>query len=333
MNQIVVTRGDRIESVHVVHVAVVDPAGRIIASVGDPDRPVFLRSAAKPFQALPLVEDGIADQVGMSPRELALACGSHGGQPEHVQTVRTFLGRIGMSEDQLECGPHLPMHEPSAHRLLESGAQPNRIHNNCSGKHAAMLAFAARKGWDPTGYVGAGHPLQDRMLAEVARWSETPTGDIETAVDGCGVVTFELPLHVLAGAFARFGASASRGEEAGRVVGAMVAEPFFVAGDGRLCTDLMEQAGDRVFVKTGAEGVYAAGMCDGAFGVALKVEDGARRANDVALVAALAALGAIGEEDRLALSAHGRPEVLNTLGDAVGELRAELDLPRLCEVE
>jgi len=192
-----------------------------------------------------------------------------------------------------------------------------------------MLAMSLDRGWDLDGYVKEGHPVQRRMLSEVARWTEVREGDIGRGVDGCGVVTFELPLSALALSFARFGAAAARGDGAGAVVDAMVGNPFMVAGDGRLCTDVLVRAGDRVFLKTGAEGVYAAAARDGSFGVAVKVEDGGRRASDVALVNVLSAVGLIDDEDLVALRHHARPSITNTLGEVVGEIRAELHLPQI----
>ncbi len=326
MNWVEVVRGGTVESRHAVHVAVQDARGRTLTSVGEPSVLTFHRSAAKPMQALPLVEEGVADRFGLTEPELALCCASHEGESRHVEGARSILAKAGADEDLLRCGPHAPYSAAAARALVEAGDRPKRIHNNCSGKHAGMIALALGMGWDPVDYHRAGHPVQQRMAREMARWSGLGADRIPTAVDGCGVVCFATPLDVMAGAFARYVAAADAGEPAGTVVRAMTAHPFMVGGTGRTCTDVMALAGDRVFVKLGAEGVYGGGVRGQGIGFAIKVEDGGRRAVEVALVHVLVSLGVLdgAEVDRLA--GHGRPEVRNTLGEVVGEVRASFDL-------
>ncbi len=325
---VVVMRGGHVESEHRVHVAVSDSGGRLVALHGDPHRLAFYRSAAKPMQALPLVEDGVLDRFGLDDRELALCCASHSAEPEHLDVARGILEKIGLDEDDLECGPHPPLDEAAARAVIASGQVFRRIHNNCSGKHAGMLALALHHGWPREGYRRAGHPVQLRMRTEVGRWSCVPEGEIATGVDGCGVVSFALPVSAMARSFARFAASARAGGAAARVVGAMTAHPFLVAGTGRVGTAVMERAGDRVFVKTGAEGVYAGALLDEDLGFALKVEDGARRANGVALLRVLTELGALTPEDVGALATHVSPPVMNTVDQEVGRLDARFRLER-----
>jgi len=310
-------------------VAVQDAYGRTLASVGDPGVLTFHRSAAKPFQALPLVEEGVASRLGLTEAELALCCASHEGEAEHVAGARSILAKAGADESLLRCGPHAPYSASAAGALAEAGARPGRIHNNCSGKHAGMIALALGMGWDPADYHLAEHPVQRRMADEVVRWSEMRAEEIATAVDGCGVVCFATPLDVMAGAFARYTAAADAGDPAAEVVRAMTAHPFMVGGTGRTCTDVMDVAGDRVFVKLGAEGVYGGGVRGQGIGFAIKVEDGGRRAVEVALVRVLASLGAIDDEEVGRLARHGNPKVRNTLGDVVGEVRAAFELPSL----
>lgn len=323
---VVVTRGGRVESRHRVHVAVADPEGRLVLAAGDPERVTFYRSAAKPFQALPLVEDGVVEALGLTPEELALCCGSHSGESRHVEGVRSILEKVGVGEDHLECGPHPPLSGSAAATLWASGGSPGPIHNNCSGKHAGMLALARHHRWEPAGYVGATHPVQRRMLAEIVRWTGLPEAEVVTGVDGCGVVCFAAPLLRMAASFARFAEAAARGEASQTVVEAMTSHPYLVAGPGRLDTALMGCAGDRLFSKTGAEGVHAAGLPRRSLGVAIKVEDGARRAADAALVAVLDALEVLDDEAREALRDFGDPPVENTRGEVVGRVVAGIEL-------
>jgi L-asparaginase II len=324
--EVVVTRGERVESVHAVLVAVVDADGRRIASARDRARPVYFRSAAKPFQALPLVEDGVARALPLTGEELALCCASHNAEPRHVEVALGILAKAGVGEEALACGAHSPLATAAAERLLRSGVAPSRVHNNCSGKHAGMLALARAHGWPAEGYHLAGHPVQQRMLEEAARWTGLEPADVAQGVDGCGVVSFAVPLERMALAFARFARAADREEGAAAIVGAMTRHPWMVAGSGRLCTALMERAGKRVFVKTGAEGVYCAGVRGQGVGVAVKVLDGAKRAADAALVRVLELLGVLGPDDVASVSDFVAPLVRNTRGEVVGELSARFTL-------
>lgn len=311
------------ESVHRVHVAVVDAAGRLRAYAGDPDRAVFARSTAKPFQALPLVSSGVAARLGVAEDELAVACGSHSGAPEHVAAVERLLRRAGLDESALECGSHDPWDGAARRALQAQGREPRPVHHNCSGKHAAMLALARGLGWPTEGYLRLDHPIHRRMWSEMARWAAMPEEAIGVAVDGCGVATFGLPLRQLAHAYARLGAAARQGEEAAAaIVGAMVRHPEMVAGRGRLCTELMRLTEGRLVAKLGAEGVYAVAVPGAELGVAWKVEDGALRAVDPAVVATLEQLELLTESELGALQAHAVPEIRTTRGERAGELLA-----------
>ncbi len=323
-----VTRSGVAESLHRVHVAVADARGRRIGGCGDRERVTFYRSAAKPFQALPLVEDGVVERFGLAEEELALCCASHNAEPEHLALARSVLAKAGLDERALACGPHPSLRPQRARELWARGVRLGAVHNNCSGKHAGMLALAVARGWPPEGYLEPGHPVQRRMFAEVARWTGVAAPELVAGTDGCGAVTFALPLADMAASFARFAAAADAGRSAARVVVAMTGHPFAVAGTDRTCTAVMERLGDRVFVKTGAEGVYCGGVRGGGVGFALKVDDGARRASDVALVRVLSDLGVADADDVSALS-EGRTEVLDTLGAEVGRVesafRVEMD--------
>lgn len=322
-------RGELAESLHGVHVAVVRPDGSLVAWSGDPHRRTYMRSAAKPIQVLPLVAEGVVEARGIPGMELAVCCGSHGGEPQHLAQVRSLLARVGLDESALECGPHLPVHEASAHELLRAGGKPRPIHNNCSGKHAGMLALARQKGWSTQGYSRPGHPVQKRILAEVEQWTGVSREEIVQGVDGCGVPCFGLPLSAMARAFAGLAAAASEGESpAGVVLDAMTSHPVQVAGTDRLCTELMMQAGRRLVVKVGAEGIYCALDRQAELGVALKVQDGSRRAAEVALLAVLLEVGLLDDAHRERLAAWHRPPVPNTLGEPAAFLRSRGELTR-----
>jgi L-asparaginase II len=323
-----VVRGDTVESEHLVHVAVSD--GRaLVASAGDPRVVTFLRSAAKPVQALPVVEDGVARRFRFTDSELALCCASHNAEPRHVRAALSILRKAGLEEGDLACGPHPPMGVREAARMAAAGEEPRSVHNNCSGKHAGMLALAVHHGWPTEGYHRAGHPVQERMRAEIARWTGLPAADLGTGVDGCGVVTFAVPVAAMARALARFGRAAAE-EDPGpaAVVDAIAQHPFMIAGTARLCTELIETTHGRIVAKTGAEGVYCAMVPAEGLGVALKVEDGARRAADVALVAVLEELGLLSAAERKRLAAWRAPVLRNTRDEVVGEVSSEIALDR-----
>ncbi|NNL30249.1 MAG: asparaginase, partial [Gemmatimonadetes bacterium] len=260
MSDVEVVRGGVVESRHSVHVAVVNADGALVAALGDPSALTYYRSAAKPMQALPLVEEGIADRFGLTSEEVALCCASHEGEARHVEGALAILAKAGVDADLLRCGPHPPYSRQAAIELIRAGREPARVHNNCSGKHAGMIALAVGMGWDPLDYHLADHPVQRRMIEEVVRWSGLPEDRLPTGVDGCGVVCFAAPLRDMARSFATFTSDADEGGEAAKIVAAMTSHPFMVGGTGRTCTDVMDVAGDAVFVKLGAEGVYGGGL-------------------------------------------------------------------------
>src|SRR5216117_1748904 len=196
-------RGTVLESRHRVHVAVVDASGKLVAQAGDPAYTTFWRSAAKPFQAVPLLEDGVAERFGLSRQDLALACASHSSEPAQVALVREFLQRIGCSERDLLCGPHRALSDAVARDYETRGVRLTAVYSNCSGKHAGMLALAKHHGWPTEFYTRIEHPVQQRCLEEVSRFTDVPTGEIGVAVDGCGVACFALPLRNMALAYTR----------------------------------------------------------------------------------------------------------------------------------
>ncbi len=319
---VVVTRGDVVESRHRVHAAVVDATGRILHSARDPHLVTWWRSCAKPFQVLPLVMEGGLEQLGWTSDELALACASHGGEPEHVALAGAMLAGLGLEEGDLACGPHEPLTSRGVRVLRESGHRLTRLHNNCSGKHAAMLARAAMHGWATEGYERAGHPVQDAARDTVAAWAGLAPDAVHVGVDGCGVTVFALPLANMALSYARLAAAANRGEDApARVVNAMTTNPFLVGGTDRFDTVLMEAFDGRVLCKVGAEGVHTLALVDREIGIAVKVDDGAPRAQHPAVMAVLAALGELPDELPDALREYTNRPIRNTRNDNVGEIR------------
>src|SRR5258705_3010339 len=307
-------RGSVVESRHAVHVAVVDSSGRLVAQAGDPDYRTFWRSAAKPFQAWPLVEDGVVERFGLTRQDLALACASHSSEPGQVALVREFLQRIGCSERDLLCGPHRPLSEAVAKDYEPRGVRLTAVYSNCSGKHAGMLALAKHHGWPTEFYTRLEHPVQQRCLAEVGSWTGMPAEEISVGVDWCGFGCFAMPLVSMALGYARV---------EGPIRDAMLKHPELIAGEGRPCTEMMRAHPGRVITKVGAEGVYSAQLVRERIGVALKVEDGHSVASALAMAAVLGELGL-----------HPQPESLsarptqNSRGETVGEMRVNGGLVR-----
>jgi len=321
------TRGPLTESLHRGAIAVSDAKGNLRVALGDVERPIFPRSALKPVQAVPLTESGAAEAFGLSDEEMALACASHSGEPMHTTRIEAWQKRIGCSVSDLACGPHRPVHEPTATAMIERGEKPTSLHNNCSGKHTGFMSLARQLGAPVAGYQLIDHPAQQavqRTLKELAGLS----GEIPYGVDGCTVPNFAIPLKALARAMAQIadpsGQASSRAAASRRIVRAMMAHPELVAGSGRACTMLMRD-NPGIAVKTGAEGVYVGILPQLGLGVALKIDDGATRAAETAIAALLIGLGAVADEG--AAAGLARASVLNTRGVAVGQRRAIFKLP------
>lgn len=325
--RIVATRGDLVESAHAVSVAVASAGalgrsgGGLVAFAGDPELATFWRSAAKPFQALPLLEDGAATRFGLGTEELALTCASHSSEPVHLEVTDRFLAKIGCTEDDLACGPHPPLGPEVASRVSRDGLTPTPRWSNCSGKHSGMLALAKHHGWPAKGYETKEHPVQQRILEGVRKWTgEEPV----LAVDGCVAVCFGLPLSGMARAYAALGDGATPGLATLR--DAMLARPDLVAGTGRSCTDVMRAAPGKVVVKLGADGVYCGALVGTGLGFALKVEDGDMRTLPVALLAVLDQLAEhVGWSERWSalVPQHGGYDLKNTRKTVIGRVYAE----------
>lgn len=319
-----VVRGGAIESRHRAWYAIVDADGRLVAGAGDVDMAVYPRSAIKPLQALPVVETGAADRFALTTAELALACASHGGEPVHVATAAGVLSRAGLGPTDLECGAHLPTHLPSQHALIRAGEAPTPLHNNCSGKHAAMLATAVHQGEKTPGYIKADHPVQRRVLRALEEMCGVDLGNAPRGIDGCGLPQIAIPLSALARGIARLGAPdalpSARAVACKRIGAAIVANPIMLAGTGRFCTRALEIAAGKAILKTGAEGVYMAAIPAKGLGLALKIEDGATRAAEVLMAALLARHAGLDESQQARLAALVHPPVTNVVGLRVGEI-------------
>jgi L-asparaginase II len=318
------SRGGWLESWHRGAVAIADASGRLVWSAGDVERPIFARSALKMLQALPLAETGAAEAFGLSSKDLALACASHGGEPFHVEAVAAWLDRVGCEEADLACGAHAPANEAAARALLLSGAKPSRLHNNCSGKHAGFLSVARQLGVDTRGYERPDHPVQRLALGAIAEMCGLDPAAMPVGIDGCTAPAAATPLHALATAMARIadpsGLAPARAEATDQLYAAVRANPLYVAGTGRACSALIEAAGGAASVKTGAEGAYVAVLGALGLGIALKIDDGAGRASETVIAAILAALGVV-DRDNPTIAALADANVLNTVGAVVGARR------------
>lgn len=335
-----ITRGAIVESRHRGHVAAVDGKGRLIAHLGDPGTVTYLRSSAKPFQGLPLVVSGAADRFGFTESEVAIACGSHSGEPLHTAAVLSMLDKIGLKPEALKCGIHEPVSVAAARELRARGEEPNALHNNCSGKHAGMLALALHLGAPTEGYDQPDHPVQLSILEAVAQFSGMPVGDIAIGIDGCGAPVFAMPVSTMARMYADIvnppeSFDAATRAACQRIVAAMTAYPEMIGGTSdRLDTELMRAGKGRLISKVGAEGVYTIGVLPCAewpsgLGLALKIEDGEDvRSRPVAVIESLRQLGVLRDESLAAVANYSRFPVHNRRGDEVGEVRPCFELTR-----
>ena len=343
-------RGDYVESFHTGSIAVVDSLGRLLAYAGEPGLQTCLRSAAKPFQAIPLLEYGGLEEYELSGEELALTCASHGGEPVHVATAAALLRKGEFDESDLLCGAHMPYDEKAAAELRASGEAPSPLHNNCSGKHAGMLLATGVMDVPPARYIDATHPLQETMRATLADFAGLEPDEIPTAGDGCGVPAYFLSLHRVAFAYARLmatSASSASGAlpryaaSADQIVRAMTGFPYYVAGAWSITTPLMKAFDGELLAKEGAEGFYAMALApslaatltgrlgvadDVALGIALKIHDGSMVRGRYPVI--LRTLELLGVDVAMApeLQPFRQPPVTNVAGAVVGDVRAEFDL-------
>lgn len=326
------TRGQCVESFHRGAFAILNASGEIIASMGDIAQPVFPRSAIKVLQALPLVESGAAEAAGFGNKELALACASHSGEPVHVDVASAMLEKAGLSPDALACGEQWPLESGVARDLARSGGKPTQLHNNCSGKHAGMLAFARHIGADIKGYEKPDHPVQEAIRTALEELTGEKLGQDVCGTDGCSVPTWAASLTGFARAFASMAGknwlSEKRREAFHQLMAACASEPHLVEGQGRFGTGIMRRFDSAAFVKGGAEGFYCAAFPEKGLGFALKIDDGARRGAEATAAFTMAAvlLGDVSRSGEL----YDR-ELKNWKGLKVGEINPSTELQTCLE--
>ena len=327
-----VIRGETVESVHRGHIVIMDGDKNVLESLGGPNTVTYFRSACKAFQALPFIAGGGADHFGFAEDEIALACASHSGEPMHTKVAASMLRKAGFAESDLRCGTHLPFNEKEAERLIAAGNRPTQLHNNCSGKHAAMLAFAKHIEADPTSYDSITNPIQQEILKIIAEFAEIPAESIAIGVDGCAAPNFAMPLTAMARCFAnlikpREGLAENVKTACYRIISAMMKFPELIGGTERLDTILMKAAPGKLISKVGADGVWLCGVLPNdqypsGLAIALKIDDGDdKRARPVVAVELLKRLNILTTG---ALPEISPMPILNRRGDIVGRIDANI---------
>jgi L-asparaginase II len=313
------TRGPIVESRHSGSYVVSDAKGQVVISGGDIEIPIYPRSAIKAFQCLPVIESGAAAHYGFTDEEIALCCSSHDGQPEHVRVARSILSKIALDETCFECGAHYPTSRAAAYQLVRDGSEAQQVHNNCSGKHAGMLALAKHLGVNVKDYVKPDHPVQRAIAKTIAAICDYDLSHAPMGIDGCSVPTWAMPFKNVAMGFARLPQS-----EAGqRIIASARQYPFMIAGTTRFDTKIM-QAVPRLFLKYGAEGVFCGTIAHAGLGFAVKCDDGAARGVEVATAGTLLKLDVWTPDEIEQLKSFQHEKLKNWRKLEVGELRASL---------
>ncbi len=326
-----VIRGETVESIHRGHLIVLDGNGEKVFSLGDPSTVTYFRSSAKAFQAIPFITSGAADAFDFTEEEIALSVASHSGEQRHVEIAEGMLAKVGLAEPDLRCGAHLPFDEAESHRMIAAGEKPTQLHNNCSGKHSAMLAFAKHIGADITSYESPDSRIQQRILRCVSDFTEIPSDLIAIGIDGCAAPNFALPVAAMAKSFVNLLAPSKFPEATrracSRIVSAMIKYPELIGGSTRLDTMLMRAAPGRFISKVGADGVWLCGVLPSekwptGLGIALKIEDGDDYlSRPVVTVALLRHFGVLSKDDLQPISPM---PIKNRRGDQVGRVEAML---------
>ncbi|TLS38633.1 asparaginase [Pseudalkalibacillus caeni] len=319
-------RGNHLESTHQAHIAVVNYKGELLYSHGDPYRLTFPRSSMKPFQAIPLIETGTADFFNYHNADISVSCASHSGEPFHRSRVSDILARIGLQENDLQCGTHIPRDHDSYIKLIKSGKELTPLYSNCSGKHSGMLATAVKMGEDYESYREPNHPVQRRIMKAISETCNIPEEKIQISVDGCGVPVHRLPLYNAALGFSRLAAHTTiddsrRQETLKRIKEAMTEYPEMVAGTDRFDTDLMRTFKGKIVAKAGAEGVQCLGVSEEGIGIAIKMEDGNARACSAVTLEVLKQLGIGDKLIMQSLENYINPPVLNMRKDKIGVIK------------
>ena len=321
-----VSRGPIAESYHRGAISVIDGDGHTILDIGDTARPVYPRSAIKALQALPLVESGAADAYGFGDAELALACASHSGEDAHIALARSMLGRAGLPENALECGGHWsPQRDVLIHQARSmSITTPGPIYNNCSGKHAGFLCTAIHQGETHANYIQPDHPIMQQIRDTLEALMGVSHSQAPCGKDGCSIPTYAVPLSAMAHGFARMatgiGLAPQRQQAARRLLQACMAQPFYVAGTGRFCTEFMTRGQGRLFIKTGAEGVYCGAIPELGLGIAIKCDDGNQRGSETMMAAIIATLLPTDDPLKAAIAELARRDIKNLNYDVTGHV-------------
>lgn len=334
-----ITRGNIVESLHYGSLAIAQPDGKIVFSLGDNSSPFFLRSSSKPFQALPFIESGGANHYGMTTREIAIICSSHSGTDEHVQVLESLQKKISIQESMLQCGIHAPFHAETAKAKLLKGEAYHSNQSDCAGKHSGMLAFAKMLAASLDDYLEPSHPVQQAMLRTFAEMSEVPVGDIQLGTDGCSAPVFAVPLPSSAAAYARLcqpdALPKTRADACRIITAAMMENPDMIGGPGRFDTDIMAAGRGSLVSKIGAEGFHGIGLMPGkaagfdtSLGIAVKISDGdlSLRAGCVVVVELLKHLRVLSAEQIAEVQAYFIRPVHNWRKKEIGEIRPSAEL-------
>jgi L-asparaginase II len=326
---VIAYRNNVVESIHRVAVAVVDSSGKLLYSAGDPNFITFLRSSAKPFQAVPVVESGTAEAFGFTQKEIAIISGSHNGERKHVRTVQSILKKVGLNKNYLQCGAHVP------HYYTATGITPPRkkfspLEHNCSGKHAGMLAICVYQGWNLKNYLDPKHPVQKLDLKTISELCEYPEKKIGIGIENCGAPTFALPLKNMALGFTKLRSFRSKREILSQslqvVADSMWKYPDMVSGRKRLDYELAIPSKGNILSKGGAEALHCSVILDKGYGLAVKIMDGSARAIAPASIEVYKQLGVLNKRQLKELVDFYSPPVYNHRKKKVGFLRAEFKL-------
>jgi len=325
-----VYRGGVLESVHYGNLVLVNSEGRILYQLGDPYLETFLRSSAKPFQTIPLIESGAAHRFKFSPKEIAIISGSHSGEPEHVEIVSEILKKIGLTPEHLQCGSHIPHYYRAKKLTPEPGSTFSNLQHNCSGKHAGMLALCVFKNLPLDNYLDPDHPVQHQITEAIAYICDYPKEKIEIGIDGCSAPVHAMPLYNMAYGFARFVSPHSLPSSKAKIYSminrAMMDHPDVVAGEMRYDTELMTTCREKLIAKAGAEGLHCIGFAERGWGMVVKISDGAIRALYPFSVEALRQLGVITGSELEKLESFHRDIIYNWSKVEVGRIEARFEL-------
>jgi L-asparaginase II len=319
---VVVTRSNRIESIHKGSICVADSQKNIIYSIGDPTKKVFLRSSAKPIQAVALVNSGAIDRFKISHEELAIICASHSGEDFHREAVKSVLDKIGLTEEDLDCGVANPYNPDMINEVIKKGERPSPLYNCCSGKHAGMLALCRYYNYPVKGYAEPEHPVQQLILKTTAELLECRKEDITIGIDGCGIPTFMITLHQAAYLYSLLACgSDGKGkykEAFGQIQESMTTCPRMVNGDKEFCTDLISLSKGKIIGKVGAEGIYCVAVPEKQIGICVKISDGNERGVYPVTIHILKQLGILNDNDIEKLKLWAYPPIKNHKGKVVG---------------